>query len=122
MSDEAGTWLRYAEENLRSARLLLEHGLLNPCLQNAQQAVEKALKATLIARAIPVRGTHSIQDLVRRFPEKNLPSQKVDAGLITMSYLGNCGSRFNRASTVSIATFPSAIPFVYTWRLSSTTG
>ena len=59
---------------------------------------------------------------LRRFPEKNLPFQKVDAGLITMSYLGNCGSRFNRASTASIATFPSAIPFVYTWRLSSTTG
>jgi HEPN domain-containing protein len=36
MSDESHTWLRYAEENLRSARLLLEHGLLNPCLQNAQ--------------------------------------------------------------------------------------
>jgi glyoxylate reductase len=59
---------------------------------------------------------------LRRFPEKNLPFQKVDAGLITMSYLGNCGSRCNRASTASIATFPSAIPFVYTWRLSSTTG
>src|SRR2546422_10503302 len=59
---------------------------------------------------------------LRRFPEKNLPFQKVDAGLITMSYLGHCGSRFNRASTASIATFPSAIPFVYTWRLSSTTG
>ena len=53
MSDEARTWLRYAEENLRSARLLLDHGLLNPCLQNAQQAVEKSLKAVLIARAIP---------------------------------------------------------------------
>ena len=61
-------------------------------------------------------------NMLRRFPEKNLPFQKVDAGLITMSYLGNCGSRFNRASTASIATFPSAIPFVYTWRLSSTTG
>jgi hypothetical protein len=46
MSDEAGTWLRYAEENLWSARLLLEHGLLNPCLQNAQQAVEKGVCPT----------------------------------------------------------------------------
>lgn len=43
MSDEARTWLRYAEENRRSARLLLDHGLLNPGLQNAQQAVEKSL-------------------------------------------------------------------------------
>jgi len=74
MSDDGGSWLRYAEENLRSARLLLEHGLLNPCLQNAQQAVEKALKATLIARAIPVRRTHSIQDLVNLLAANGLPS------------------------------------------------
>ena len=74
MSDEAGTWLRYAEENLWSARLLLEHGLLNPCLQNAQQAVEKALKAILIARAIPLRRTHSIQDLANLLATNGLPS------------------------------------------------
>jgi HEPN domain-containing protein len=74
MSDEAGTWLRYAEENLRSARLLLEHGLLNPCLQNAQQAVEKALKAILIARAIPLRRTHSIQELANLLATNGLPS------------------------------------------------
>jgi HEPN domain-containing protein len=74
MSDDASSWLRYAEENLRSARLLLEHGLLNPCLQNAQQAVEKALKAILIARAIPVRRTHSIQDLVNLLTTNGLPS------------------------------------------------
>ncbi|HEY5869879.1 MAG TPA: HEPN domain-containing protein [Candidatus Tectomicrobia bacterium] len=74
MSDEAGTWLRYAEENLQSARLLLEHGLLNPCLQNAQQAVEKALKAILIARAIPLRRTHSIQELAHLLATNGLPS------------------------------------------------
>lgn len=74
MSDDAGSWLRYAEENLRSARLLLEHGLLNPCLQHAQQEVEKALKAILIARAIPVRRTHSIQDLVNLLATNGLPS------------------------------------------------
>ena len=74
MSDEAGTWLRYAEENLRSARLLLEHGLLNPCLQNAQQAVEKALKAILIARSIPLRRTHSIQELANLLATNGLLS------------------------------------------------
>ena len=74
MSDEARTWLHYAEENLRSARLLLEHGLLNPCLQNAQQAVEKSLKAVLLARAIPLRRTHSIQDLANLLAANGLPS------------------------------------------------
>ena len=74
MSDEAGTWLRYAEENLQSARLLLEHGLLNPCLQNAQQAVEKALKAILIARAVPLRRRHSIQELANLLAATGPPS------------------------------------------------
>ncbi len=32
MKDETKKWLEYAEENLRSARLLLDSKLLNPCL------------------------------------------------------------------------------------------
>lgn len=74
MSDEALTWLHYAEENLRSAQLLLEHGLLNPCPQNAQQAVEKSLKTVLLARAIPVRRTHSIQEIANLLAANGLPS------------------------------------------------
>jgi HEPN domain-containing protein len=50
MSDEASTWLQYARENLQVAQMTLEAGLLNPCLQNAQQAVEKALKALIVER------------------------------------------------------------------------
>ena len=73
MSAEPLIWLRYAEENLRSAQLLLAHGLLNPCLQNAQQAVEKSLKAVLIARAIPLRRTHSIQDLANILAAHGVP-------------------------------------------------
>jgi HEPN domain-containing protein len=65
MNDETRQWLRYADENLRSAQLLLDHGLLNPCLQNAQQAVEKSLKAVLSQRAIPLRRTHSINELTK---------------------------------------------------------
>jgi HEPN domain-containing protein len=73
MSAEALIWLRYAAENLRSAPLLLAHGLWNPCLQNAQQAVEKSLKAVLIARALPLRRTHSIQDLANILAAHGLP-------------------------------------------------
>lgn len=57
MKDETRTWLGYAEENLQSARLLLENHLWNPCLQNAQQAVEKYLKALLNEYAIPLKRT-----------------------------------------------------------------
>lgn len=50
-------WLVYAEENLQSAELLLTNQLWNPCLQNAQQAVEKLLKALLIEHALPLKKT-----------------------------------------------------------------
>jgi HEPN domain-containing protein len=44
MKDETGTWLSYADENLEVAELTFDHGHLNACLQNAQQALEKYLK------------------------------------------------------------------------------
>jgi HEPN domain-containing protein len=65
MSDEAWMWLQYARENLQVAELTLQAGLLNPCLQNSQQAIEKALKAIRVHQQMPVRRTHSIRDLNR---------------------------------------------------------
>ncbi|PKN62431.1 MAG: hypothetical protein CVU57_24395 [Deltaproteobacteria bacterium HGW-Deltaproteobacteria-15] len=44
MKDETGSWIDYADENLDVAVLACDHGHLNACLQNAQQAVEKYLK------------------------------------------------------------------------------
>ena len=40
--------LDYAIENFQSAEVLLNSELYNPCLQNVQQSVEKALKSILI--------------------------------------------------------------------------
>ena len=51
MKDETRSWMTFAEENLESAKILLESKLFNPCLQNTQQCVEKALKAILIERS-----------------------------------------------------------------------
>jgi len=64
MNDETGVWLGYAEENINAARVLLNENLLNSCLQNAQQAAEKSLKACLIEKNAPLKKTHSIQELV----------------------------------------------------------
>jgi hypothetical protein len=66
MSDDVHVWLRYADDNLRAARLLLDHGLFNPCLQNAQQAAEKALKAVLAHHDVELERTHGIA----RWPER----------------------------------------------------
>ena len=64
MKDEARIWMNYAEENLQAARLLLKQSLYNPCLQNTQQSIEKALKALLLEKAHSHRKTHSITELI----------------------------------------------------------
>jgi len=63
MKDDAKIWLQYSEENLQSAKLLLESGLFNPCLQNLQQCIEKALKAILIEKSLILKKTHDILEL-----------------------------------------------------------
>ena len=63
MKDETETWLKYANENLRSAKLLLDSSLFNPCLQNVQQAVEKWLKALIVESSLKLKKTHSINEL-----------------------------------------------------------
>lgn len=72
MKDETKKWLNYAEENLRSANLLLDNELFNPCLQNVQQAVEKMLKAVLVESALKLKKTHSINELVTILAENGL--------------------------------------------------
>jgi HEPN domain-containing protein len=63
MSDEVGVWLNYAEENLRAAKVLRDSLLCNPCLQNVQQSVEKALKSSLLRHSLDLIRTHSIREL-----------------------------------------------------------
>ncbi len=63
MKDETKIWLCYAGENLESAKVLLQSKLYNPCLQNVQPSVEKALKAILIEKAIKFKKTHDILEI-----------------------------------------------------------
>ena len=72
MKDETKKWLEYADDNLKSAKVLLNSKLFNPCLQNAQQAVEKMLKAVLVEFSIKFKKTHSINQLVTMLVENNL--------------------------------------------------
>ena len=57
MKDQTKKWLEYADENLQSAKVLLESELFNPCLQNVQQSVEKMLKAVLVELGIKITQT-----------------------------------------------------------------
>ena len=72
MKDETKKWLEYADENLRSAKVLMDNKLFNPSLQNVQQAVEKMLKALLVESAVKLKKTHSINELVTILGENSL--------------------------------------------------
>lgn len=72
MKDETKAWLKYAEENLESARILFQSKLYNPCLQNVQQAVEKALKAILVERTSTIKKTHDIFEIKQLIVSNNI--------------------------------------------------
>lgn len=63
MKDETKIWLNYSKENLESSEILLNNDLFNPCLQNLQQCVEKALKSIFVEKSIKLKKTHSISEL-----------------------------------------------------------
>ena len=89
MKDETKAWLVYAAENLASAEILLEQNLLNACLQNVQQSVEKYLKAILIEKGHLLRKTHSINELTLLCADFNLDLviEEEDCDLLDAIYL-----------------------------------
>ena len=72
MKDETKIWLDYANENFQSAKILLTSELFNPCLQNVQQCVEKALKALLVENSINLKKTHSTAELKNMLHNKKI--------------------------------------------------
>ena len=74
MKDETPAWLSYADENLDVAELSLANNHLNACLHNAQQAVEKYLKALIIEYDLPFRKTHAIYALWQELTEHGIQS------------------------------------------------
>lgn len=89
MKDETRAWLVYAAENLASAKILLEQNLLNACLQNVQQSVEKYLKAILVEKGHLLRKTHSINELTLLCADLNLDMgiAEEDCDLLDTIYL-----------------------------------
>jgi len=89
MNDETKRWLVYAQENLASARVLLDSELYNPCLQNVQQAVEKMLKAVLVESREKLKKTHSINELTRTLADKgfDVSISEDDIDLLDSIYL-----------------------------------
>ena len=78
-------WLRHAASDLSLSRVTRPPGVLfeDLCF-HAQQATEKALKAILVAKSIPVPRTHNIRTLLDFIPtELSMPPEAQDAALLT---------------------------------------
>jgi HEPN domain-containing protein len=72
MKDETKLWLKYADENFKSSKILLESFLFNPSLQNTQQAIEKFLKAYMIEKGLKLQKTHNILSLIEALKKENI--------------------------------------------------
>ena len=66
-----------------------EAGIFNPCLQNIQQAVEKALKAVILSQGMELKRTHSIGGLQRELKKIGIETglKQVDCELLDSVYL-----------------------------------
>jgi HEPN domain-containing protein len=62
--DRAREWVRFAEGDLRSARVLLREAVYNEVCFHSQQCVEKLLKAFLVSRGERTPRTHRLTDLL----------------------------------------------------------
>jgi len=66
-------WLRDAQEELASARILHEHGKTKAVCYHAQQSVEKYLKALVIEKAEAPEKTHDIIELLHHVQKLGWP-------------------------------------------------
>jgi HEPN domain-containing protein len=89
MKNESSQWVEYSCENLAVAQLALDAGHLNACLQNCQQAVEKAMKAVIIGQGLVFRKTHNIHELneILRASAIDLGLSAEDCNLLDAIYL-----------------------------------
>mgnify|MGYP001294600483 CR=1 FL=1 len=72
---EAERWLQTAEEDLKAAETLLEHGMYAQACFYAQQSGEKAIKALWYLRDADPWG-HSVQRLITEYPHPaDMPNQ-----------------------------------------------
>jgi len=62
---EVGQWLIKARRDMDSARVLIDQGLNDTGVYHCQQAAEKALKAYLSWRKVPLRKVHDLTALVK---------------------------------------------------------
>jgi HEPN domain-containing protein len=89
---EPALWPQLADEDLAMARLAFDQGIYRQTCFHAQQAVEKALKALLLARQGTYPKTHSLEDLLAfdtsgELSEWEEPCQRLSQFYLTTRYV-----------------------------------
>ncbi len=62
LAQDSWAWIEKAPIDLRSARALLDAGIVSSALFHCQQAAEKGFKAFLTWHAIPFRRVHDLEE------------------------------------------------------------
>ena len=77
-------WLKFARSDLHIAETDIPEVLYEIRCFHAQQAVEKALKAILIASGIEIRKTHRIAEIIHLLPKDiSIPPYVIEAENLT---------------------------------------
>jgi HEPN domain-containing protein len=66
MKEDALEWFLKGDEDLKAARVLYNAGLYGPSCFHSQQAVEKYLKAFLLAKNMEISKTHNLKLLINK--------------------------------------------------------
>ena len=120
--EEAQRWMRFADDDLSSARLHVATStvLPNQASYHAQQAAEKALKALLILRGIYFPKTHDLAALAALLPEQDHPVV-ADLDLVSLTawvvagrYPTDLGDASPTAANIAIATAQELITRIST--------
>jgi len=82
-------WLRFAQEDFLSAKILLNEGIYNQVCYHSQQAAEKMLKAFLKFQGVVPPKIHSLLELLDMCKEKNIvfSSLQKDCEYLSRFYL-----------------------------------
>lgn len=87
MNEIGRRWVYFARENLQMAEIAVREGIWNQACFNAQQCVEKMLKAVLADRESPVPRTHSMADLMELIADNRFDDIAADIRALDRFYI-----------------------------------
>lgn len=76
-AERANEWVKFAQDDLRSAEILLKEGIFNEVCFHAQQCAEKIIKSFMALRGRLIPKTHRLIDLLEDVLEVDSRLEKI---------------------------------------------